>query len=169
MNGREVETGLVEKRQKKWDAADAEPREEAAIHSGAKCADAEQAELEQRELEAFRVQPIANEQGKRKNKHAGDLAAAERMFAEHFEHIGQERNTGAEEDEADDVERMSLFFAVVGQMQIDHDQADEANGNIEKENDAPMEVTDDEAAGDGSEHGSHKRGDGNEAHDANQV
>ena len=75
MDGREAETDLVEKRQEKRHAADSETREEAAIDSGAKCADAEQAELEQAEMEAFSRAAVAREQGKRKHKQAGDLAA----------------------------------------------------------------------------------------------
>ena len=46
-----------------------------------------------------------------------------RVLAEDFEHIGEQRDAGAEEDQADDVERMRLVFAVVGQVQIDQDQA----------------------------------------------
>jgi hypothetical protein len=91
------------------------------------------------------------------------------VFAEDFEHIGQQRDAGAEEDEADGVERMGLLFAVVGQMQVDHDQADEADGNVEEEDDAPVEVADDEASGDGAEHGSDQRGDGDEAHGADEF
>ena len=91
------------------------------------------------------------------------------MFAEDFEHIGEQRDAGAEEDEADDIEGMACLFAVVGQMEIDHDEADEADGDIEEEDDAPVEVADDEAAGDGAEHGRDERGDGDEAHGADEF
>ena len=62
-----------------------------------------------------------------------------------------------------------IFFGVVGQVEVDHDEAGDADGDVEKEDDAPMEVVDDEAAGDGAEHGGDERGNGDEAHDADEI
>jgi len=36
------------------------------------------------------------------------------MFTEYLQHVGQQRNTGTEEDEADNIEQMGVLFAVVG-------------------------------------------------------
>ena len=38
-----------------------------------------------------------------------DLAHAQRMFAEYLQHIGQQRDAGAEEDEAHEIERIRTF------------------------------------------------------------
>ena len=48
-----------------------------------------------------------------------DFARAQRVLAEHFQHIGKQRDAGAEQDQADDVERIGVLFAIVGQMPID--------------------------------------------------
>jgi hypothetical protein len=37
------------------------------------------------------------------------------MVAEHLQHVGQQRDARAEQDEADDVERVALVLAIVGQ------------------------------------------------------
>ena len=73
---------------------------------------------------------------------------AEGVLAEDFKHIGEQRDAGAEEDEADGVEGMGLF-AVVGQVEVDQDEAEEADGDVEEEDDAPVQVVDDKAAGEG--------------------
>lgn len=51
LHRRVSEADLVEKRKKKWDAADSETREEAAADGSAEGSDGEEAELQQRELE----------------------------------------------------------------------------------------------------------------------
>ena len=60
-------------------------------------------------------------------------------------------------------------LAIVGQVEVDHDQAEEADGDIEEEDDAPVEVIDDEAAGDRTEHRADQGGDGDEAHHADEF
>ena len=62
-----------------------------------------------------------------------------------------------------------LLFAIIGQMQINEDQTRQANRNIEEEDKAPMKIPDDQAAGDGAEHGSDQGWDGNKAHGAQQI
>ena len=54
-------------------------------------------------------------------------------------------------------------------MEVDEDEANEADGDVEEEDEAPVEVVDDEAAGDGAEHGCHQCGDGDKAHGAKEV
>ena len=48
------------------------------------------------------------------------------VLAEHPEHIGQERDAGAEQDQANDVERVRIFLAVVGQILPHQIEAEEA-------------------------------------------
>src|SRR5579862_1493314 len=54
-------------------------------------------------------------------------------------------------------------------MQIDHDQADDSDGNVEEENHAPVEVGNDKSTGDWSEHGSDQGWYRYKAHDLNEV
>ena len=68
-----------------------------------------------------------------------------------------------------DIQRMGMLLAVIRQMQIDHVQADQADRDVHEEDDAPVKVADDQAAGDGSEHGADQAGDGDEAHGADQF
>ncbi len=41
-----------------------------------------------------------------------------------------------------------MLLAIIRQMQVDEDQAGEPDGNVDEEDDAPVQVPDDEAAGD---------------------
>ena len=66
------------------------------------------------------MQSIARQQRDGNRQQPQDFAHAQRMFAEHLQHIRQQRDAGAEQDEADNIERIR-FFAVVRQMQIDQD------------------------------------------------
>ena len=61
------------------------------------------------------------------------------------------------------------MFAVVRQVQVNHEQTGEANRNIHEENKSPVKVSDDQATGDRSEHGTNQTGDGDEAHGADQF
>src|ERR1700685_1597851 len=90
------------------------------------------------------------------------------MFSEHLEHVGKQGDARAEEDEPNCVEGMCLL-AIVGQMEIDHNQPDQADRDVEEKDDAPVEIADDQTAGDGSEHGSDEGGDGDEAHGAEEI
>jgi len=74
LNRRESEADLVEQRQEKRHAADAEPREEAAAHGRAEGTDAKQPELQQREGRACRMDPIARDQRQGERQQADDLA-----------------------------------------------------------------------------------------------
>ena len=48
---------------------------------------------------------------------------------------------------------LGSLFAIIGQMQIDHQQTDEADRNIHEKDESPMKVSDDQTAGDRSQHG----------------
>src|ERR1035441_3188360 len=90
------------------------------------------------------------------------------MFTEYLQYIRQQRDAGAKEDEAYGIERIGLF-AVVRQMQIDHAQTDEADRKVHEKDDSPMKISDDQAAGDGSEHGTNQSWDSYEAHGADEF
>ena len=67
---------------------------------------------------------------------------------------------------------VSVFFGVVqfGRCEVDHDEPDNADGDVEEEDDAPVEVVDDEAAGHGGPSiGAMSAGMEDEAHDAHEV
>ena len=100
-----------------------EPREEAAADGGAKRADAEQAETQQRKRRVAALQAVASEQRERRAPSRPSISRrAQSVLAEHFEHVRQQRDAGAEQDQADDVERMRLGLAIVGQMAINEIQ-----------------------------------------------
>jgi len=75
------------------------------------------------------------------------------VLTKNFENVREQGDAGAEQHQADKIERMHMLFAKVGQMQIDHHQAQQADGNIQEKDDAPVSVADNQAAGDGAEHG----------------
>ena len=110
------------------------------------------------------MQAVTGQERKGDGQQAQDFQAAQGVFAEHFEHVRKERDAGAEENEADDVERAGVFFAVVREMPIDQVQAQKANGEIDEEDDAPVKIADNEAADQRTEHGANQTGDGDEGH-----
>ncbi len=69
------------------------------------------------------------------------------MLAEYLQHIGKKRDAAAEQDEADQIGRLDVGFAIVRQVAIDQDQAGDADGDVEEEDRAPVEIIDDKAAG----------------------
>jgi len=91
------------------------------------------------------------------------------MIAEYLQHVRQQGDAGTEEDEADDVERLGVRFSIVGQMQIDQDQADDPDGKIDEKYESPVEISDDQAAGDRPEHGADQSGNGDKAHGADEL
>ena len=116
-----------------------------------------------------RVQAVAENQRKGHNEQPDDFARTKRVFAENLEHIGKQRDAGAERDEAHEIERWGLFLAIVGQMEIDHQQPGYADGNVYEENVSPIEIAKDYAAEQGPEHRPDQRGDGDKTHDADQL
>ena len=90
------------------------------------------------------------------------------MFAKHLQHVGKQCDAGSEKNQAGHIQRISML-AVIRQVQVNQDQTGEANRNIHEENQPPVQVSDDESAGDWSQHGADQTGDGDEAHGANQF
>src|ERR1700686_4785931 len=90
------------------------------------------------------------------------------MLAEYLQHVRQQRNAGAKQDQADRIERIGLF-AIVRQMQIDQTQPDEPDWEVDEKDDSPMKISDDQAPGYGPEHGTDQAWDGDEAHGADEF
>src|SRR5271168_431909 len=112
------------------------------------------------------MQSVACEQGERKCQASQDFRRGQRVLSKDFEDVGKQRHAGAEKNQPDYVERIGALLAVVRQVEIDQDQADKSDGNIDEENEPPVQVTDDESASDGSEHGADQSRNGDEAHGA---
>ncbi len=115
------------------------------------------------------MERVSREQRKRQRQQSAHLSRTQSVLAEYLEHIRQQCDPATEQDQADDIERVAFFRAIVGQMQVDEDQTGQPDGNVEKENEAPVKVADDEAPGDGSEHRSYQRRDGHKAHRTQQI
>ena len=62
-----------------------------------------------------------------------NFGRAQRMLAKDFQHIGEQRDPGAEKNQADDIKRIGVLFAIVGQMAVDEIQANEADRNVHEE------------------------------------
>ena len=92
----------------------------------------------------------------------------QRMFPEHFQYVREQRDAGAKEDEADKIQRIGLF-AIVRQMQIDHHQTNQPDWEIHKKDQPPMKISDNQAAGDGAQHGTNQAGNRHETHGANEF
>jgi hypothetical protein len=57
-----------------------------------------------------------------------------------------------------------MFFSIVRQVQIDKNQPDKPDGDIQEEDESPMQVADDETASDWSKHRSNESWNRYEAH-----
>src|SRR5579871_2763428 len=90
------------------------------------------------------------------------------MLSEDLENVGKQGNAGTKQNEAHDVQRMGPF-SIIGKVKIDQNQAEEADGDIEEENHPPVQIPDDQSAGDGPKHRGDKGGDGDKAHGAEKV
>jgi hypothetical protein len=88
------------------------------------------------------------------------------VVAEDFQHIGQKADATSEQDQADEIERVRLCFPIVRKMPVDHVQTEEADGHVEEKNDAPIQVANDQASRNGTEHGANQSGNGHKAHRA---
>ena len=103
--------------------------------------------------------PVGQEEEEREDKEADDLRGAKRVLAEDLEDVGEEGDPRAEEDEADEVERVGLLRVIVGEVAVDEVQAGDPDREIHEEDHPPGEVLDDEAAGQRAQHRPDQRGD----------
>ena len=90
------------------------------------------------------------------------------VLPEDFQHVGQQGDTGPKEDQSHRIQRVCLL-PVIRQVQIDENQADQTDGNVEKEDHPPVKIADNQTARDGSEHGSNQGRYRNEAHGAEKI
>jgi hypothetical protein len=61
------------------------------------------------------------------------------------------------------------FLPVIRQVQIDENQADQTDRNVEKEDDPPVEISNNQAARDGTKHRSNQGRYGDKTHGAEEV
>ena len=89
------------------------------------------------------------------------------MFTEYLKYIGEQRDARAEQNQTNRIERVDMSSSrKIGQVQIDHQQPRQANRNIYEKNETPVEVSDDKATGNRSEHWADQCWNGDEAHHA---
>ena len=169
LDGCVAEARLIEQRQQEWHATDAEPGEQPAADGDAEGANCRGAAVAKGDTEA------SSHAASSRSNNASDrpsMLAISRPLRVCSPKTSSTYDSSAIPEpnriSPTSIERMG-FFGVVGQVEIDHNQPDNANGNVQEEDDAPMEVTDDQAARNGPEHGRNQGGNRDEAHNANQV
>src|SRR5882757_2394608 len=64
---------------------------------------------------------------------------------------------------------MGVFFAIIRQMEIDHQQTEDADRYIHEEDQPPLKVPDDKATGNGSQHGANQAWNGDKAHGSHEL
>src|ERR1700721_2057188 len=96
-------------------------------------------QAQQRGGHALGMQAVSGQQGARDGQQSQYLAAAQGRFAEHLEHIGKQRNSRAEQDQPDDIQRVIARLAIIGQMPIDQYQAAQADWNVDEKNKRPRQ------------------------------
>jgi hypothetical protein len=64
---------------------------------------------------------------------------------------------------------MGVLFAIVGQMEIDHQQTEDPDRYIQEKDKPPVKVPHDKATGNGSQHGTNQTGNGHKAHGSNEL
>ena len=146
-----------------------EAREEAAAHRRAEGADPEQPEIEQGKRRQGGTDAVAGQHHGGEREQAQHLGAGQAMLAEDLQHVGHERNAAAEQHQADDIERVAVRLAVVRQVAIDEVDTQQADRHVDEEHSAPVEIGDDQAAGDGPDHRADHARHRHEAQDADEV
>src|SRR5262249_7773134 len=91
------------------------------------------------------------------------------VLAEDFQNIGKQSDSRSEQDQPNDIEWEFLFLTVVRQMQKDQNQAGNADRYVDEENVTPMQVPDNQPAGERTQRRTDQRGNRDEAHGANEF
>src|SRR5258708_16226627 len=91
------------------------------------------------------------------------------MVTEYYQHLRQQRDSRTEKDEPNDIEGMGVFFAIVRQMEIDHQQTEDADRYIHEEDKPPVKVSDDKPTRNGSQHGANQARNGDKAHGPDEL
>jgi len=91
------------------------------------------------------------------------------MFAENFQHIRQQPDARAEQDQSGEVERMRMRLAIIRQMAQDQIEAEQTHRQVDEKNHPPLKIAHDETAGHRAEHRADQARDGHEAHRADEF
>src|ERR1700722_9612921 len=91
------------------------------------------------------------------------------MLAENLQHVRQQRDSRTKQNEPDNIQRLGISLAVVRQVYINHQQTDQANRNVHEKNESPVQVTDDQPTGNGSQHGTDQSWNSYKAHGSNEL
>ena len=169
LDRREAKTDLIQQRKQKRNSADAQSREKTTADRRAKSADAKQLQPQQGKLDAPRPHSVSDETNCGHGQQRQQRAAAQRMFAKHFQHICQQPDAQAEQNQSAEIERRRIFLPVIGQMAIDKIKTKQADRQVDEKNQPPMKITDDESAGDRAEHRADQTGNRHEAHCADEF
>src|SRR5439155_4214422 len=169
LNRRKPEDHLVKQRKEEGDSADAQTGEKAPADRRAKGPNTKQAQPEQRKLGARSPQSVTGKRSRGNHQQPQHGPSAQRVLTEYFQHVGQQRDAAAEQDESDGIERVGVFFSIVREMSINQIQPEQANRQVDEKDDSPMKVPNDQTAGDGPEHRANQTGYGNEAHGADEF
>ena len=98
-----------------------------------------------------------------------NFGRAQKMLAKDFEDIREQRDAGAEKNQANDIKRIGVLFAIVWQMAVDEIQADQADRDVYEEDQSPVKIRDDQAASDRTQHRADQPGNRDETHGADQF
>ena len=166
---RETQPRLIEQRQQERRAAHPQPCDEAAGHSGGKGAEFEQAKVKQRMCQPPCMEPVERQQRQRHRPRARQQGAACVMFAKHLQRPRQQRNAAAEIDQPQHIKLGHMLGAVIGQVQIDHDQSDDADRHVHEKDHVPCRDRNDEAAQRRTNQRANQRRDRHKTHRAQQL
>src|SRR6185295_4686404 len=110
---------------------------------GAEGAGAEEREAEEGELAARGVVGVGEQEDEGEGDEEEFFTEGQGVLAEDLEDVGEDGDAGAEEDEAGEVDGLATGGAEVGHVQVGHDEAEQADGDIDEEDGAPVEPGDD--------------------------
>ncbi len=116
-----------------------------------------------------RVPPVPQKQHDRQQEQREHLAPAERMLAEDLEHVRQQPDPRPEQNQTRQVEPVGALGPIVGQIAIDEIETQKPDRQVDEEDHPPVEVTDDQTAGQRPEQRPDQTRDGDEAHRADQL
>ena len=142
--------------------ADADAEEEAAHDADAEGGDLQKAELQHGKRGAPRVEDIENEADRADDHAAGGDLCRDQMPPARGEAEHEQGEAEAGEKEADGVEGRRIVFLDVRHEAHRHHDSENADGNVDEEDPAPVEIGGDEAAerraDDGADEGRDRQG-----------
>src|ERR1700733_6609531 len=94
------------------------------------------------------VKSITRQKDEGNGQKPQNLKCIERVFAEHFKHVGEQTDAGTKQNQSGHIERIGVLFAIIRQVKVDQAQTREANRYVYEEDQSPVKVPDDQSAGD---------------------